>query len=98
MAFRLKIHRDLRDALSESLPGAVLDLLSEALNERLAVSPTKWSKPASFPFSADHQVFDCEAKHQGRRFLFRVSFRYSQDETSLHVGSIRWTEEPHVDD
>ena len=76
MAFKLIIHPDLRDSLAESLPGTVLDLLSDALNERLAVSPTQWSKSASFPLSADHQVFECAAYHEGRRFLFRVSFRY----------------------
>lgn len=97
MPYKLVIAEELRDVLAESLPSEVLDDLSEALDERLADSPTKWSKPSDFPFAAAHQIFECAVHCEGRRLLFRVSFRYGQDEESLHIASILWTELPQPD-
>lgn len=90
MSYKLIIAEELRDRLAESLPGAVLDDLSDALNQRLAVSPTAWSKPAVVPLVRFHQQFDHEVIHEDRRYFFRVFFKYGQDEQTLHIGDIRW--------
>jgi hypothetical protein len=77
--FNLIIKRDLYDRL-EGLPGDVLDELSEALHQRLAISPSTHRKQSEYPFAPDHQVFTWAVFRAGQRYLFRISFKYGQDE------------------
>jgi hypothetical protein len=75
------------------LPAEFLDAVEENLN-RLAATPVALSLPiASPPFPPRGQLFHFEAHDPaGARWFFTVIFRYSQDETALHVLSVTWRE------
>ena len=61
---------------------------------RLAGTPTTLSVPiASPPFPPRGQLYHFEVTDPAnRRWFFTVIFRYSQDETALHILSLTWRE------
>jgi hypothetical protein len=77
----------------EKVPVEFIDLLEVNL-QRLATSPASLSIPiASPPFPPRGQLYHFEVKDSaGRRWFFTVIFRYSQDETALHILSVTWRE------
>ena len=68
------------------LPAEFVDAVESNLL-RLASNPTSLSVPiASPPFPPRGQLFHFRlAGTSGQRWFFTVIFRYSQDETALHV-------------
>ena len=79
--------------LRHYLPDEFVDVVREKLYA-LATSPTTWSERiASPPFAPRGQLFHFRAVgFGGSSWFFTVIFRYSQDETALHVLSITWRE------
>lgn len=75
------------------LPPEFVDVVEENLRA-LAVSPTSLSERiASPPFAPRGQLFHFHAIGAGGTpWFFTVIFRYSQDETALHILSITWRE------
>jgi hypothetical protein len=73
------------------LPAEFVDAVESNLL-RLALTPTELSVPiASPPFPPRGQLFHFPLSDSSkRRWFFTVIFRYSQDETALHVLSITW--------
>jgi hypothetical protein len=61
---------------------------------RLAATPASLSVPiASPPFPPRGQLFHFELTDSAtKRWFFTVIFRYSQDETALHILSVTWRE------
>lgn len=66
----------------------------EAALLRLGGNPTGLSvRIASPPFPPRGQLYHFQLPHAGdSEWFFTVIFRYSQDETELHVMSIMWRE------
>jgi hypothetical protein len=62
--------------------------------QRLGDAPASLSVPiASPPFPPRGQLYHFEVSDSAnRRWFFTVIFRYSQDETALHVLSVTWRE------
>ncbi len=77
----------------ERLPAEFIDAVETNLL-RLATNPTAVSVPiASPPFPPRGQLYHFELTDSAnRRWFFTVIFRYSQDETAIHVLSITWRE------
>lgn len=77
----------------QQLPAEFVDAV-ESNFLRLASGPTALSVPiASPPFPPRGQLFHFQlAGASGQRWFFTVIFRYSQDETALHVLSVTWRE------
>jgi hypothetical protein len=77
----------------DDLPDEFVDTVRENL-EALAASPTTWSEPiASPPFAPREQLFHFTAVgFGGASWFFTVIFRYSRDETALHILSLTWRE------
>lgn len=77
----------------EELPFSMLDEVERNLL-RLASSPTELSIPiASPPFPPRGQLFHFELTDIADvRWFFTVIFRYSQDETALHILSVTFRE------
>jgi hypothetical protein len=75
------------------LPDDFVELVQENLYA-LADSPTELSVPiASPPFPPRGQLFHFDTIGAGGvKWFFTVIFRYSQDETALHILSITWRE------
>lgn len=73
----------------ERLPAEFIDAVETNLL-RLATNPTAVSVPiASPPFPPRGQLYHFELTDSAnRRWFFTVIFRYSQDETAIHVLSI----------
>lgn len=92
MNYRL-LYADKAVGQLEQLPADLVDTVDENLR-RLAASPTTVSVPvASPPFPPRGQLFHFETTDPaGTRWFFTVIFRYSQDETALHVLSLTWRE------
>ena len=77
----------------ERLPPEFVDVVETNLL-RLAATPASVSVPiASPPFPPRGQLFHFEADDSDAvRWFFTVIFRYSQDETALHILSVTWRE------
>lgn len=77
----------------ERLPEEVVDAVERQLLE-LAESPVELSIPiASPPFPPRGQLYHFEIVDSvGDLWCFTVIFRYSQDESSLHILSVTWRE------
>jgi hypothetical protein len=77
----------------ERLPAEFVDVV-ESNMLRLGASPASLSVPiASPPFPPRGQLFHFEITDTaGKRWFFTVIFRYSQDETTLHILSVTWRE------
>jgi hypothetical protein len=75
------------------LPAEFVDPVESELL-RLAATPATLSVPiASPPFPPRGQLYHFELTDSaGVRWFFTVIFRYSQDETALHVLSVTWRE------
>ena len=75
------------------LPAVFVDVVEENML-RLADAPASLSVPiASPPFPPRGQLFHFETIGAGgAKWFFTVIFRYSQDETALHVLSVTWRE------
>jgi hypothetical protein len=73
------------------VPAPVLADLREALRE-LAQSPTTLSRPSRMPFVPGEQCFERSFILPPYRYFFHVSFKFSQDETTIliaHIGMTR---------
>ena len=55
----------------------------------LAARPAELSEPARFPYPAG-QAYYFERSAGGTYDAFLVLFKFSQDETSLHIISLSW--------
>lgn len=77
----------------DRLPAEFVDAVESNLL-RLAASPASLSVPiASPPFPPRGQLFHFEIPDSAnQRWFFTVIFRYSQDETALHILSVTWRE------
>jgi len=77
----------------DQLPDKFIDVVEGELF-RLAESPTSVSVPiASPPFPPRGQLFHFETTDSDEvRWFFTVIFRFSQDETALHILSVTWRE------
>ncbi len=77
----------------EQLPDQFVDRVETELF-RLALSPTSLSVPiASPPFPPRGQLFHFEiTDFKGINWFFTVIFRFSQNETALHILSVTWRE------
>ena len=77
----------------DALPAEFTDVVEENLL-RLAGAPASLSVPiASPPFPPRGQLFHFDTIGTGgARWFFTIIFRYSQDETALHVLSVTWRE------
>jgi hypothetical protein len=77
----------------ERLPAEFVDVVETRLL-RLAEAPATLSVPiASPPFPPRGQLYHFEVTDSTyRRWFFTVIFRYSQDETALHILSVTWRE------
>ncbi|MBX9625448.1 MAG: hypothetical protein K2X82_16700 [Gemmataceae bacterium] len=77
------------------LPADLVEAVDRGL-EALADRPVTLSVPiASPPFPPRGQLYHFEAVDSaGGRWFFTVIFRYSQDETALHILSVTWTDWP----
>lgn len=77
----------------DDVPDEFIDVVRESLHA-LAASPTSRSQRiASPPFAPRGQLFHFHAVgFGGSWWFFTVIFRYSQDETTLHILSITWRE------
>jgi hypothetical protein len=75
------------------LPAEFVDVVDRNMTN-LATAPTAMSVPiASPPFPPRGQLFHFQLTgSSGQRWFFTVIFRYSQDETALHVLSVTWRE------
>lgn len=75
------------------LPDGFVDAAERNLL-RLAAAPASLSVPiASPPFPPRGQLYHFETRDSaGKRWFFTVIFRYSQDETALHILSVTWRE------
>ncbi len=92
MSYRLRYSERVAGQFGE-LPPEFVDVVEENLR-RLADSPTTWSERiASPPFAPRGQLFHFNAiGFGGSSWFFTVIFRYSQDETALHILSVTWRE------
>jgi len=92
MSYRL-LYTDKAARQLEELPGEFVDRLEQELLA-LAESPVSLSIPiASPPFPPRGQLYHFELVDSiADLWFFTVIFRYSQDETALHVLSITWRE------
>lgn len=92
MSYHLRYSDKAVGQLSQ-LPPEFVDVAEENLLA-LAASPTSLSVPiASPPFPPRGQLFHFGAIGTGgTHWFFTVIFRYSQDETALHILSITWRE------
>jgi hypothetical protein len=90
--FRLRYAEKAADQFA-LLPQAWLGEVDRQLR-RLATSPVSRSKRiASPPFPPRGQLYHFTATDDdGSKWFFTVIFRYSQDETALHVLSVTWRE------
>ena len=81
------------DAQLDHLPVEFVDVVEEMMI-RLAAGPTTVSVPiASPPFPPRGQLYHFDVDgHDGKRWFFTVIFRYSQDETAIHILSVTWRE------
>lgn len=75
------------------IPERMRDEVEERLF-RLAESPTRVSvRIASPPFPPDGQLYHFVLVDKlAERWFFTVIFRYSHDETAIHVLSVTWRE------
>lgn len=75
------------------LPSEFVDVVESHLLQ-LAAEPTALSIPiASPPFPPRGQLFHFHVVDlQNRQWFFTVIFRYSQDETAIHILSVTWRE------
>jgi hypothetical protein len=62
-----------------------LDKLREALQE-FAKSPTTHSRQSTLPFVPGEQCFECSFIHPPHRYFFHITFKYSQDETTILIA------------
>jgi hypothetical protein len=92
MSYRL-LYTDKAVGQLQQLPEGFVDVVEESML-RLADSPTGLSIPiASPPFPPRGQLFHFDTIGAGGvKWFFTVIFRYSQDETALHILSITWRE------
>lgn len=77
----------------DGLPDEFVDFV-EAELLRLSEQPATLSVPiASPPFPPRGQLFHFQTSDwSGEQWFFTVIFRYSQDETALHILSVTWRE------
>ena len=92
MSYKLLYTEKAAGQLEQLLPEFV-DVVEHQLL-RLAETPATLSVPiASPPFPPRGQLYHFEAvRLMGPPWFFTVIFRYSQDETALHILSITWRE------
>ena len=92
MSYRL-LYTDKAAGQLDRLPAEFVDVVESNLL-RLAVAPVSLSLPiASPPFPPRGQLYHFEATDSANvRWFFTVIFRYSEDETALHVLSVTWRE------
>lgn len=92
MSYRL-LYTDKAIGQLERLTIEFVDAVEERLLA-LADAPTALSVPiASPPFPPRGQLFHFETSDTaGAPWFFTVIFRYSQDETALHILSVTWRE------
>ncbi len=69
-----------------SLP-PVLQQLVEISLRQLASDPVHLSRPTHFPY-IQAQMYRAELEFEQSRYIAIIIFRYSQDETTLHVLQI----------
>jgi hypothetical protein len=88
MSYRL-LYADKAVGQLQQLPAGWVDDVERNL-ARLAGSPTTLSVPiASPPFPPRGQLYHFEVTEPPKvRWFFTVIFRYSQDETALHILSV----------
>jgi hypothetical protein len=89
--YRIRIGEGAWRNVQTPVPVQVRDDLREALRE-LAKSPTTLSRPSRLPFVPGEQCFECSFIYPPYRYFFHVSFKFSQDETSIliaHIGLSR---------
>jgi hypothetical protein len=70
------------------LASAVLDEL-----DRIAVSPTRLSKPSHFPYRPA-QAYEFSREFQGRTYYLTLLFHYGQDEQTIVLDAIGCTPIP----
>lgn len=92
MTYRL-LYTDRAVGQLGQLPAHFVALVEDQLLD-LAGSPASLSVPiASPPFPPRGQLYHFEARDPAdRRWFFTVIFRYSEDETALHILSVTWRE------
>jgi hypothetical protein len=92
MSYRL-LYTDKAVGQLERLPAEFVDVV-EIHMLRLAATPASLSVPiASPPFPPRGQLYHFEATDSANaRWFFTGIFRYSQDETALHILSVTWRE------
>lgn len=92
MSYRL-LYTDKAVGQLAHVPTELVGTVERSLLE-LADAPTVLSVPvASPPFPPRGQLFHFEATDfASRDWFFTVIFRYSQDETALHILSVTWRE------
>lgn len=94
MSYRLR-YTDRAGGQVALLPPDLIGPVERGLDD-LATAPVSVSVPiASPPYPPRGQLYHFEATDSaGGRWFFTVIFRYSQDETALHVLSVTWTDLP----
>jgi hypothetical protein len=92
MTYRL-LYADKAVGQLDRLPAEFVDAVEQHMLD-LAGSPASLSVPiASPPFPPRGQLYHFEVRDAaGVRWFFTVIFRYSQDETALHILSVTWRE------
>jgi hypothetical protein len=83
--YRIKVDPDAWKYIKTPVPGAVREQLRDILHE-FAASPAKLSKPSRFPFVPGEQCFECSIVHPPNKYFFHVIFKYSADETTIHIA------------
>ena len=77
-----------------ALPSGVIDLLEKALGE-LAEDPLNRSRKACFPYPEDGAMLHfCDFECEGTHYYFAVSYFFDEDEKTLHVYDVGFTQQP----
>ena len=87
MPYLIRIDPDALKYIKTRPPADVLTDLRKAI-ERFAKSPASLSKPATFPFVPGQQCFEHTYVSGVYRYLWHVTFKYSQDEQTILIARI----------